>query len=195
MDQDKYQVNSNQEGSENEHAEIPIEKLSDSAFYRMYLNDVRGCNMPADMPALYDALLNGSRDVMNQITSGWLMRVIEMAKFYKDTPVSIEDVIQEGNMALWLALTNIPDGMQSDRMEDYLIEKIKEGMQNYIREITGDADQVQAIIGKAALLYEAQEYLAKENAQTPSIRELSEFTHIPAEEIQDIFALLKKEED
>ena len=51
---------------------------------------------------------------------------------------------------------------------------------------------MKAVLGKAALLHEARKYLAKENSQDPSIRQLSEYTHISPEEIQDILALQKE---
>lgn len=176
--------------------DIPVEKLSDSAFYRMYLNEVRDRKIAAhaEQIELYRKFLDGDQTVSEKIVDNWLMRIIEMTKFYKDTPVNMEDVIQEGNMGLWLALSRIPAEMQAEDVEAYLLEHVKEAMENYIREITGDADQVQAIVGKAALLYEAQELLAKENGEVPSMRQLSEYTHIPAEEIQDILALFKDEE-
>lgn len=186
---------SDAEGKKKE-ADIPVEKLSDSAFFRMYLNEVRGRKIAAgeEQLKLYRKLLDKEEAAAEKIVDNWLMCIIEMAKFYKDTPVNMEDVIQEGNMALWIALGRIPEGMQAENMEEYLIREVKDAMENYIREITGDADQVQAIVGKAALLYEAQELLSKENGEVPSMRQLSEYTHIPAEEIRDILALFKNEE-
>lgn len=181
---------------EKQEKEIPVEKLSDSAFYRMYINEVRGRKTATDAEQmeLYRKLLGGDQTVSEKIVDNWLMRIIEMTKFYKDTPVNMEDVIQEGNMGLWIALSQIPAEMQAEDVEAYLLEHVKEAMENYIREITGDADQVQAIVGKAALLYEAQELLAKENGEVPSMRQLSEYTHIPVEEIQDILALLIRQD-
>lgn len=176
--------------------EIPVEKLSDSAYYRMYLDEVKGRAVSADSQqiALYEKLIAKDSSVIEQIVDNWLMRVIETAKFYRSSPVNMEDLIQEGNMALWMALGQIPDEMRAADMEVYLAEKVRTGMEDYIREVTGDADWMQTVLAKAALLHEAQELLAKENGQTPSMRQLSEYTHIPAEEIQDILALYKEKE-
>ena len=129
-----------------------VEQLSDSVYYKMYLNDVRerGEADEAKMLELYTAVLQGDQSVVNAIVDGWLMRVIHL----------------EG--------------------------RVIAGFEAHIREVTGDTDQVQAVLGKAALLHEARKYLAKENAQDPSIRELSEYTHISPEEIQDILALQKE---
>lgn len=178
-----------------EQEDLVVDQLSDSVFYRMYLADVRSRRIPTDEAQLklYEQLLAGE-NVMEQILESWLMRIVEISKFYKHDAVHMEDVIQEGNMGLWIALTQLPEGMKAEQMESYLTESVKNSMENYIREITGSLDQVNAIVGKAALLYEAREYLAKENAESPSLRQLSEYTHLPVDEISDILALFREEE-
>ena len=95
-------------------------------------------------------------------------------------------------MALWMALGGLPELGSAPEVDKYLEGQVIAGLEAHIREVTGDTDQVQAVLGKAALLHEARKYLAKENAQDPSIRELSEYTHISPEEIQDILALQKE---
>jgi len=104
----------------------------------------------------------------------------------------MEDLIQEGNMALWMALSALPEVEGATELDSYLEKQVVAAFENHIREVTGDTDQVQAVLGKAALLHEARKYLAKENSQDPSIRQLSEYTHISPEEIQDILALQKE---
>lgn len=186
------------EAKEDEEEEVPqpkdVEQLSDSVYYKMYLKDVRerGEADEAKMRELYTAVLQGDQSVVNAIVDGWLMRVIHMAGMYDDVPVNMEDLIQEGNMALWMALGALPELGSASEVDKYLEEQVIAGFEAHIREVTGDTDQVQAVLGKAALLHEARKYLAKENAQDPSIRELSEYTHISPEEIQDILALQKE---
>lgn len=177
--------------------EIPVEKLSDSAFYRMYLREVRTRTVVSDEAqlVLYRRLLEGDKSAQTEIVDNWLMRIVELTRFYKDTPVVMEDVIQEGNMGLWMALDQLPAGMDPEQVDGYLLGKVKEAMENYIREITGQTDREESIVAKAALLYSAKEHLAKENGEVPSLRQLSGFTHIPVEEIEDIFALLKNKEE
>ena len=183
---------------EKEEDDIPqpkdVEKLSDSAYYKMYLDEVRGRGEAdeAKMRELYTSILRGDQSVVNDIVDGWLMRVIHMAGMYEDVPVNMEDLIQEGNMALWMALGALSELSSASEVDGYLEKQVIAGFEAYIREITGDTDQVQAVLGKAALLHEARKYLAKENSEDPSIRQLSEYTHISPEEIQDILALQKE---
>lgn len=190
----KTQDYAEKEPKEGESAQgITAEKLSDSAYYQMYLNEVKEKTVSTDTQqhVLYEKLADGNTEVAAQIMDNWLMRVIDFAKYYNPDSVNAQDLIQEGNMALWTALGQIPDGMRGEDIENYLTEKVREAMENYIREVTGTFDRTQAVLGKAALLHEAQELLAKENGQEPSLRQLSEYTHIPAEEIRDILAITR----
>ena len=98
-------------------------------------------------------------------------------------------------MGLWLALEQLPSDLKEEQVDSYLLNCVRDAMENYIREITGEADREESVVAKAALLYSAREHLAKENGEVPSLRRLSEFTHISAEEIEDIFALMKNQEN
>ena len=182
-------------GDTEEEPPVSVERLSDSAYYRMYLDEVKEQKVhdDAQMLQLYQKLLDGDGAVQQEIIQNWLMKVIRIAGLYKSSPVNMEDLIQEGNMGLWMALSDCTAVEHSGQMEDFLAGKVREAMESYIREVTGDADWTQAVLAKAALLHEAQELLAKENGQAPSLREMSEYTHIPADEIQDILALYKEE--
>ena len=186
---------SKEEHSDEIKEESSVEKLSDSAYYRMYLKEVKEQEVLADADRirLYEKLLAGDAGVTEQIVNSWLLRVLDMAKFYKTGPVNMEDVIQEGNMGLWVALSQVPAQVNKETMDAYLAGAVREAMENYIREVTGDSDWLQTVLGKAALLHEAQELLAKESGQTPSLRQLSAYTHIAEEEIKDILALYKEE--
>lgn len=169
---------------------VTPEKISSSHYYQMYLEEVRARSKEdkVQLNALYEKAAAGDDSVTGEIVDAWLMRIIRMAGEYADVPVNAEDLIQEGNMALWMALGALPQ-MPADRLDAYLTERVTEGFASYIREVTGEADQTQAMLGKAALLHEAREFLAKENGQDPSIRQLAEYTHLSAEEIRDILAL------
>ncbi len=189
------ETSGNSDGKDTMGNDTSLDHLSESAFYQMYLKEVREKgSCPEDkMQELYSRLLAGE-DVSGQIVDGWLMRIIRMAELYKESLVNVQDLIQEGNVALWVALGNIGGNMDPADVERYLQDSVRQAFEDYIREAAGVSDQTQAMLAKAALLHEAQEFLASENGQAPSLRELSEYTHIPVEEIQNILALYEQGE-
>jgi RNA polymerase primary sigma factor len=197
QDADSEDLSENQNTKKEPETDIPVEKLSDSVYYRMYLDEVKGKTVATDEQqiALYQKLLDQDSSVVEQIVDNWLMRIIEIAKVYQSSQVNAEDLIQEGNMALWMALGELPENMKAEHVELYLVGIVKEAMEAYIREITGDTDRTQAVLAKAALLHEATALLAKENGQEPSIRQLSEYTHMSTEEIEDILAITRPAPD
>jgi len=184
------------ENPDDETDDASLDQLSDSAYYHMYLNEVRekGTGSKEQLPELYGKLIAGE-DAAEQIANGWLMRIIRMAEFYKENPVNMQDLIQEGNIALWIALGEISGAMTISEVDSYLENRVRNAFEEYIRETAGNVDHTQAVLAKAGLLHEAQEVLAKENGQAPSLRELSEYTHISVEEIQSILALYEQQEN
>ncbi len=197
---DEIQLRDVKEKPENEEGktegDASLDHLSDSAFYRMYLNEVRekGSCSDEQLLELYRKQLEGE-DVAGKIADGWLLRIIRMAEFYKESPVNMQDLIQEGNIALWMALGEIPRTVTVSEVDSYLESSVRSAFEAHIREEAGDVDRTQAVLAKAGLLHEAQEVLARENGQTPSLRELSEYTRISVEEIQSILALYELKGD
>ena len=137
-------------------------------------------------------IAEGDTEARRKMEEANLRLVVAVAKHYAGKGMQFMDLIQEGNMALWMALSALPEVEGAAELDSYLEKQVVAAFENHIREVTGDTDQVQAVLGKAALLHEARKYLAKENSQDPSIRQLSEYTHISPEEIQDILALQKE---
>lgn len=55
-----------------------------------------------------------------------------------------------------------------------------------------DTDMDQSLLAKAALVYEAQKYLAEQMQRMPSTEELSQYTKITVSEMEDILTILEK---
>ena len=176
--------------------DLENEEISeDSLPYKLYLEEINNKRIAAtpELKGLYQKLSSGDLSVTEDILNSWLLRITEIAKFYKSSPAHNDDLIQEGNMALWIALTESRE-FDVDKFDTYLESKVKEAMEDHIRDVAGDSDWLQAVLGKASLLHEATLYLEKENGATPSIEQLSEFTHITNDEIKNILSLYSTQE-
>lgn len=169
--------------------------------FQMYLDEVEGLKQLADSEEkeLYRRLLSGDVAAIEDISHQWLKRVVAIAEEYKGRGVLLDDLVQEGNIGLLLGLNVLSKGQQSDGtrkqvtvadVPELLRGAVRESMEQYLGEECGEDQENETIIGKVALVHQAQEYLTKEKGEKPSLRELSEYTKIPVEEIKDIFSLL-----
>jgi RNA polymerase primary sigma factor len=179
------------------------QKFLESAFVRMYRDDIAGIE-PLAQDVLEQEVVRlfaGDSTAATTVVNQYLSRVIEIAKRYASLPVRMEDVVQEGNMALLLtveqcktgdALDAYGDAVDVRRAVDVLDEEIRIAMERYIDQILEDENWQNAVLGRANLLNAATEALAKDLMRVPTNREISEYTKLSEQEIEDIMALVKK---
>ena len=84
-------------------------ELPDSQALRMYMEEIEGLSVCAQeaLHALYEELLNGDATVIEKISESWMGRILEQAKKLSVVPEDFSDVVQEGNMALFMKLSEL----------------------------------------------------------------------------------------
>lgn len=172
----------------------PEDVLPDSPMFQMYLEELK--NLPEysekEQIAMYQALLAGDESMVRKISDGWMKNVLTMAKNLALSSEGFEDVVQEGNMALFLKLSDLCGSKEKCDVEAELERAIEEAMKASIREMAGEDDSENAILGKVSLVNEAKNYLAKEKGSEPSMQEVGDYTKMSQEELADIYELIKK---
>ena len=186
-------------------------EASYSAHFRMYLKEISAVpSLETQERVLYERLLAGEEEAIEDLSGQWLKRVIELAEKYTAPKAFLEDLVQEGNISLLMGMREllgkgseygITGGSQGKLQEDkqkQLEQKLEtfvaEGIKSYRRELEGERDSENAILAKVSLVYEARKALAQENGTVPTLTELCEYTKISPEEISDILALHETEE-
>lgn len=171
-------------------------EMPESKVFQMYLEDVEALKKYSDdaVRMAYVKLLSGDEKAIDVISSAWLRKIVDMSKKHFNKSVNPEDVIQEGNMALFIRLKEICGSKAAIDVEEDLEEKVTEAMKNYISEVTGEEDSEETIAGKANLIKEAMKYLEEQNGVAPDAKVISEFTHIDEEELSDIMNIMDKAE-
>ena len=168
--------------------------IPDSPMFKMYLEELD--EIPEyskeEQDELYKKLLNGDESVIHTISNMWLKSVLDMAKKLAVTKEGFEDVVQEGNMALFMHLTELCGAGENENIEDERLEVIEAAMKECIRDQTGESENENAMVGKVSLVSRAVEHLKSQNGTDPSAQELSEYTSVPADELSSILELLKK---
>lgn len=200
----------NTEGVSDENSDVAVQELKssteeqkeaeeaflNSTFVKMYMDDIKTIKKLSkeELADQIDAVLSGDEEMVDVVINQYLDQVIEIAKRYVLLKVRMEDVIQEGNMALVLAVSALC-GNEVEDADAYIKQQIQSSMEIFIDAQLDDENWENVVLGRANLLRAAQENLAKELVRTPTTQELSEYTKLSEAEIADLLALVKEKEN
>lgn len=172
------------------------ELIPQSPMFQMYLQELE--ELPEysgeEIRDMYKELLAGKESVISTISNIWLKSVLDMAKKLAVTSDGFEDVVQEGNMALFMCLTELCGCEEDIDIEKELFDAIEEAMKSCIREQTGCDEVETTMVGKVTLVSKAIEHLKGQKNSEPTIDEISDYTCIPKEELEGVLELIKKAE-
>lgn len=177
-------------------ASTSSDEAEHTGVFQMYLDELNELSTysKGKQEEMYKALLDGDEGVIADITNCWLPVVLENAKKLTESndPDSLQDVVQEGNMALFLCLTELCGSHEKVDVESELATEIENAMKSCILEEEGEGESEEAMVGKVALVNEAVKYLEKEKGMKPSVTELAEYTKVPASELDEILLYIEK---
>lgn len=170
------------------------DNISTSPMFQMYLEELK------DIPEytkeqqidMYKKLLAGEESMVHALSNAWLRNVLEVAKKLAVSPDGFEDIVQEGNMALFLRLSELCGSHEKVDVEEELLTAVEEAMKSCIRELTGEDENENSVVGKVALVSEAVNYLKKQNGAQPTQKELADYVKIPEDELADILYMIDK---
>ena len=182
------------EESEEETTEEVLEEVVESKVFKMFMEEVEGLKTykAEELSMMYIKLLQGDKAVITPISEAWMKRVVEIARKENANRFSLEDIIQEGNMGLFLKLTELCGSKAAVNVEEELLEAVKASMRAYISEIAGEDDNEQAVVGKVNLINEAIKFLQGPNGERPSMKAMADYTGLDEEELQEILDIIEK---
>lgn len=167
-----------------------------SKVFQMYLEELS--MLPtfsaADREKLYVKLAAGDTGVIEKISTAWLKKVLTIAEKYIEPRLNVEDLVQEGNMALFMKLQDMLGQEQEEDVEEQLSTAVEEGIMSYCSEIVGERELENTLVGKISLIHEAKKVLAMEKGHEPTVEELSQYTKMSQEELLEIEEFLKERE-
>lgn len=170
--------------------------LPDTVFFRMYLEDLQQipqCTQEEE-ELLYERLAAGDESSVQEIAEQWMHQVLQIAKkqMAGADPKDFADIIQEGNMGVFLALQQmLGSGIRMDLKKE-LSKAARNAMEEYMQKTSADADMDQSLLAKTALVYEAQKFLTGQLQRLPTTAELSQYTKLPETELEALLAVMEK---
>ncbi|MCM1309339.1 MAG: hypothetical protein NC223_12130 [Butyrivibrio sp.] len=162
---------------------------------KLYLEDIEKLHeySDAERERLCGELLCGSEEAVERLSEGMLKEVALLASEYESDKTGLEDLIQEGNLGIFIRLRELC-GMGADcgcNVEEELFEAADNAIRSYVSRANGESDGENTVVGRLNLVNEAKKLLRGQNGAEPSARELSEYTGMSARELEDLKALCK----
>lgn len=168
--------------------------IPNTNFFRLYKEDLKNISLRTEKEEqlLYERLAGGGQEIVPDLTEQWMERVFTIARKKAKKPEQLQDLIQEGNLAVVLMLHQILDGQI---LQDYNYEiknAVENAMELFLIENNEEEDKTKSILAKATLVQEAKNYLAEELQRVPSNEELETFTKLSREELENIERIVKE---
>lgn len=161
---------------------------ADSQYLKMYLQDldaVKPAN-EAEFCLLLQAVREKKENVKERFIEVQLIKVVEIAKFYQNRGVTLEDLIQEGNIGLLCAVETLYTDTVLENETDFIEGYIRNAMEEIIYESTESSSFEKEMIEKIDYIRKASEDLKEELGREGNIHELSRYVKMSEEELIDI---------
>ncbi|QHQ60262.1 hypothetical protein Ana3638_05270 [Anaerocolumna sedimenticola] len=188
-----FEPESSQNEDDNKITEKPKNQEShtlkeDSAYLKMYLEDLKAIKdiTPEEENDLMEKILNGESFAKSRYIEGNLHYVVEIAQEYKNQGLSMEDLIQEGNMGLISSLESVSAISEVKQGKEIVTEYIKRFMEAAIEEQKESSSFEDNIVKKINYIRDAANELAEDLCREANLHELAAYIKMPEEEIADI---------
>lgn len=162
------------------------QNLSENDPLRMYLEEIAMIPAVGEEGMLSEKLLQGEDGAMEQLTNLGLSRVVELAKKYVGKGVLLLDLIQEGSLGLWQAISSFSGG-------DYPLQRdyaICNAMAKAIFQQSKNNGVGQKMRDALSDYRSVDERLLAELGRNPSLEEIAQELHMSVEETQSVKKML-----
>ncbi|SHO53904.1 sigma-70 domain-containing protein [Anaerocolumna xylanovorans] len=168
-------------------AEAHIQK-ADSQYLKMYLEDLEAVKKAdeAELSTLFQAVREKKGSIKERFIEVHLPKVVEIAKLYQNRGVTLEDLIQEGNIGLLCAVEALYTEAVLENEIEFIEGYIKNSMEEIIYENSENSSFEKEVIDKISYIRKASDELKEELGREGNIHELARHVKISEEELIDI---------
>lgn len=150
---------------------------------------------PKEELLLFQRAASGDRQARNRLVELYLPMVCELASDYEGEDYLVEDLIQEGNIGLMMAVEKMENADSLAAFQAQLMNQVNQSMQDVLKEQKDIRDMGKGIAQRVNHLNEAIHNLEEDLEHKVSVEELSAYLEMPAEEIRDILKMAGDELD
>ena len=155
--------------------------------YEMYLEELKEI-VPLgqeEKEGLLAALAEGEQQAAERLIEGSLERVLRIAEGFTDKGVLLEDLVQEGNMALAMAVGEYAEGDFDEFTED----RIRQAMAALVEEQEAQEKTGEELVARVNVLQQVSKLMAEELGREATVEELAGKMKMTVDEIKDIMKM------
>ena len=155
--------------------------------FQMYLEELGGirCCDEAENDRLFQALAAGDPEARDRLIEGNLKAVLEVARDYLNRGVLAEDLVQEANMGLILALEAYEEGDFKSQVKESVLRTIRAA----IEEQKLERQVEEEVVARVNVLKDISRQMAEDLGREATVEELAEKMKMSVDEIKDIMKL------
>lgn len=156
-------------------------------FYQMYLEELEEIEglEPEEEEACLKKLAGGDEWGKKRLIEGNLKTVLAYAREYEDRGVIMNDLVQEANMALMLAV----EGFSGGDFQRQLEEAVRRALEHAVEEQRLEKNVQEELTARVNVLQQISSLMAKELGREATLEELAEKMKMTEEEIKDIMKM------
>ena len=158
-----------------------------SAALSMYMEEIREMHGMDGEKEQELALImeRGDQEAANQLLEGNLEVIAKMSDQYRGKGVQTGDLIQEGNLAFFCAMSEY-DSKQLGSFHEYAMGKAQKAMEDAISENALSTRPARKMVQQVNRLNDLATAMAKELGREAKPEELAEKMHLTVDEIKDL---------
>lgn len=163
------------------------EFTTEDDFYQLYLDELKmvpPCT-PEEEERLLDEILAGSQAAVKRLVEGKLGQAVSIAEEYKDRGLTMNDLVQEANIALLLTAQEYGGGDFNAQAEERIRRMIEDAMELQSTESRVEEE----MLARVNVLKDISASMAEELGREATVEELAERMKMTEEEIKDIMKL------
>ena len=168
-------------------AEVWQEK--ETEYLQMYVEDLKNLEpeKEGEKADLFEKCIVGDNLEVNRLVELYLMKSVQIASKYTGQGLSLADLIQEANVALMLALTEI-DSMEKAN-DEYVMAYVEQHIKQAIEVERSEKSSEAELADRINLLSDVTKELAERFGREATLEEIREYTKFTEDEIKTLMKI------
>lgn len=163
----------------------------DVDFLQMYIDELESIKKytQKEKHKLLDDFVSGDMSLKDRVIESYLWDVVETAKLYTGSGVTIEDLIGEGNVALAVIVEELDKRSSVKEIDAFITDCIMSAMEELLYDDNSEANKSNTWAENANEVLEKAKELAQTLGRNVSVRELCEFGDFDEDFIKEVLQI------